>query len=274
MIDLYNRVAIVTGGAGGIGRATSLILARQGADVAVVDINIDGVNMVVDELKDIGVKAMAVKTDVSDFNQVKMMVKDVQDKLGRVDILVNNAAGRAKATPRAPFYETTEEGWHAGIALNLDSIYYCCRAVIGSMMERRYGKIVNISSIDGLLGSVGNIDYATVKAGILSFTMSLAKEMANYGINVNSISPGPIETPGLATAEHPVGTKGTASNSSQKMEAFIEWTGIGRLGKPEDIGYTVAFLVSDEAGFITGQNIPVCGLANLAGKRWSMRYAV
>jgi len=262
MIDLHSRVAIVTGGASGIGRATSLILARQGADVAVVDINMDGATEVAEEIKAIGVKSLAIKTDVSDFKQVKMMAKDVQDKLGRVDILVNNAAGRAKATPRGPFKDLPEEGWHAAIALNLDSVYYCSQAVIEGMMERRYGKIVNISSIDAVIGAIGTIDYVTIKSGILGFTKSLAKEMAAYGVNVNSIMPGPIETPAYASS---------ASGKPGAVD-MVEWTGVGRLGKPEDIGYTVAFLVSDEAGFITGQNIPVCGLANLAGKRWSMRY--
>jgi len=260
MINLRNRVAIVTGGASGIGRATSIILAQQGADVAIVDINVEGANSAAEEIRAAGVKALAIKTDVSDFNQVKIMAKNVQDNLGGIDILVNNAAGRAKATVRGPFSETTEEGWHAAIALNLDSIYYCCRAVIGGMIAKRYGKIVNIASVDGMIGGIGNSDYCTIKSGVMGFTRSLAKEMALQGINVNCISPGPIQTPIFASAKVGGGVD------------MAEWTGVGRLGKPEDIGYMVAFLVSDEAGFITGQNYPVCGLANLGGRRWSMRY--
>jgi acetoacetyl-CoA reductase len=194
------------------------------------------------------------------------MAKKVQDELGVVDILVNNAAARAKVTPRCPFQQTTEEGWHAAVALNLDSLYYCCRTFIGGMIDKRYGKIINISSIDGVVGGIGDIDYTTIKAGYIGFTVSLAKEVASYGINVNAISPGPILTPALANSV------GARPGGGGMLDMMAEWAGVGRMGKPEEIGYTVAFLASDEAAFITGQNIPVCGLANWGGVRYSKRY--
>lgn len=252
MSKLRDMNAIVTGGGRGIGREICLKLARQGANVAVIDINTDWAGKVANEVNALGVKAIPVQTDVSVYEEVKSMSRTVVDAFGSIDILVNNAAGRTKKIPRAAFWETTDEAWHAGISLTLDSVFYCCRAVVGNMMKKQRGRIVNISSIDGMVGGIGAIDYSAAKAGVFGFTMALAKELAPYGININCVSPGPVATPGLAT------------NTEARLKAYVEWTGMGRLGKPEEIGDIVAFLVSDEADFITGQNFPVCGLANLA----------
>ncbi len=257
MKELQSKVAIVTGGGRGIGRAICLELARQGASLAIVDVNPDGAQSVASEVQSLGAKGMPIKADVSLFGEVRLMVEKVEEEFGNIDILVNNAGGRSKPIPRAPFWETTEEGWNSGIASTLSSVFFCCRAVIAGMMKRKQGRIVSISSIDGLVGSNGAIDYSAAKAGIFGFTMSLAKEMAPWGINVNCVSPGPIDTPGAA------------KNSAQKLDAYKEWTGLGRLGRSEEIADMVAFLVSARADFITGQNFPVCGLANLGA--WRMR---
>lgn len=254
-LGLKDKVAIVTGAARGIGRGIALELAREGANVAIVDINLDGAEKVADEIKALGRKAIAIKTDVTKFEGVKLMTKRVRDELGDVDILVNNAGGTVPgAGEHALFCEKTEEDWDAGIALNLKSVFNCCRAVIERMIERRSGKIVNISSVAGVVGAARMIDYSAAKAGVIGFTMTLAKEVAGHGINVNSISPGPIATPLFI-----------ASVSEKNKEDYIRLTGLGRLGKPEDIAYMAAFLVSDEASFITGHNHVVAGLRDIGG---------
>lgn len=255
-LRLQGKVAIVTGGASGIGEGIALELARQGANVAIADINLNGANKVAGKIKTLGVKSIAVKTDVTNFKDVQLMVRKVQDALGDIDILVNDAGGHVKGIPSTFLFDETEEAWDAMIALNLKSVFNCCRAVIGHMRERHYGKIVNIASVSGMVGHVRSVDYCAAKAGVIGFTMALAKEVGTYGINVNSVSPGPTVTPL---------TSGLITGQGIEKEVMTNATHLGRLGKPEDIAYAVAFLASDEASFITAQNLPVCGARNFSG---------
>ena len=249
-MKLENKVAIVTGGANGIGRAIALRLAQEGADVVIPDIDLKGANKVVQEIEAQGRRGLAIKTDVSKSDEVKAMAKTALDKFGKVDILVNNAGGSERER-RAPFKDSTEEVWDYVIAINYKGVLNCCRAVINHMIDRRYGKIVSIGSIAGEAGaSEGHAAYDGAKGAYISFTKSLAKEVACYDINVNNISCGPIEF--------------AWPNQPSRIEKLKQLTGFGRIGKPEDIAATVAFLVSDEANFITGQNLGVCGLSNIS----------
>ncbi|MFC2005616.1 SDR family NAD(P)-dependent oxidoreductase [Chloroflexota bacterium] len=249
-MKLENRVAIVTGGANGIGRGITLRLAQEGADVVVADIDLDGANKVIQEIETLGRRGLAIKTDVSKSEEVKAMTKTVLDKLGKVDILVNNAGGSARER-KSLFKDSTEEVWDYVIGINYKGVLNCCRAVINHMIDRRYGKIVNIGSISADGGSSEQQTvYAGAKGAYISFTMSLAKEVAGYDINVNNISCGPFET--------------EWSDQSPHKARLEQLTGFGRKGKFEEMSAVVAFLVSDEASFITGQNIPVCGLANIS----------
>ncbi len=245
--ETYGRTAVVTGAARGIGRAIALALAAQGADVALADL--DPPVDVAAEIEALGIRALALQTDVSDVAQTEDLIKQTLAAFGKIEILVNNAGGPSPEG-RIPFPETTVETWDRIISINLGGTRHCCRTVIGHMLARGYGKIVNLGSVTGIIGGPGAVDYSAVKAGIFGFTMALAKEVAGGGINVNCVSPGPIET------------RLIPPDVKQLRETL---TGFNRIGQPEEIADTVVFLVSDEAAFITGQNFPVCGLCNIGG---------
>ena len=247
-MKLEDRITIVTGGANGIGRATALRLAAEGADVVIADIEVEPAKEVADKIMVLGRKALAMEVDVSKSEETERMAAATLDKFGKIDILCNIAGG--PAPEQTPFHESREEVWDRVIAVNLKGVRNCTRAVINHMIERRYGKIFNMASSSGLLGMVNMVDYSTSKGGVISFTMALAKEVARYGINVNCISPGPIHTRGL-------------DMFPERMEEFNQMSGLGRVGTTDEIAALIAFLVSDEAGYITGQNYPICGLLNL-----------
>ena len=251
---LKERIAVVTGSGAGIGRAIALRLAQEGANVVVADIDVERANKVVDETKAFGGNALAIKVDVTKSEETNLMCKVALDEWGRIDILVNNAGGAARGEMRSYFHESKEEAWDFILDVNLKGVLNCCRAVVGHMVERRVGRIVNIGSVSGMLGSAHAMaDYSAAKGGVIVFTKSLAKEVGCYGINVNCVSPGPIDTEHLQTLPKDV------------IEKIKNTTYLGRLGKPEDIANMVAFLVSDEASFITGQNFAVCGGRSLGG---------
>ncbi len=249
-MKLENRVAIVTGGANGIGRAIILGLVKEGADVVVADIEIEPANEVVNEIRALGRKAIAMKVDVVKSEETKRMAKATLAEFGKIDILVNNAGGSARER-RSLFHESKEEVWDYVLGINLKGVLNCTRAVINHMIERRTGKIVSTASTVGIAGDAGLADYSAAKAGIIGFSMALAKEVAGYGINVNCVSAGTTQTRAMDTLP------------KKKVEEFKRTTGFGRLVRPEDIATMVVFLVSDEANFITGQNYLVCGLQNL-----------
>ena len=249
-MKLMNMVSIVTGAATGIGRAIAFRLAKEGADIVIGDLNLESAIEVVKEIEALNRRAMAIRADVTKSREINQMIDTTLEKFGRVDILINNAGGSAREK-KSLFYESTEEVWDYVLSINLKGVLNCCRAVIGQMMKQRSGKIVNIASCAGIVGDAGLADYSAAKAGIIGFTMALAKEVASYGINVNCVSPGPIETTAVLTAH------------SDLLAHFKKITGFNRLGKPEDVANMVAFLVSDESNFISGQNFPVCGLRNL-----------
>jgi 3-oxoacyl-[acyl-carrier protein] reductase len=251
-VKLKDKSAIVTGGANGIGQAIAFKLAQEGANVVVADIDSKNAEKVVDEIKTLGREAIAVNVDVTKMNEVQLMVKTILKEFGKIDILINNAGGAARGKVSL-FCESTEDTWDYVLNLNLKGVFNCSRSVIGHMMQGRSGKIVNISSHFGLVGHPRFVDYSAAKAGVIGFTMALAKEVALYGINVNAVAPGPIET--RMIREMP--------SDKFDIHQLIQLSGVGRLGKPEEIAAVVVFLTTEDANFITGQVFPVCGLGNL-----------
>lgn len=249
-MKLKDRVSIVTGGANGIGRAIALELAKEGADVAIADIDSNQLNEAVNEIGSLDRKAVAIKIDVTKADEVHMMIDTVMKEFKRIDILVNNAGGSARERASL-FCKSTEDVWDYVVTLNLKGTYNCTRAVIEHMIQRGSGRIVNISSDTGLVGYAGFVDYSTAKAGIIGFTRALAKEVAPHGITVNAVAPGPTATRAMLVA--------------LPGDKFMQRTGLGRLGKPEEIAAMVVYLTLKSADFITGQVFPVCGLSNLGG---------
>ena len=249
-MKLSNRVALVTGSSRGIGRATALAFAREGADVVVnYHSRSDKAEEVASQIRQIGRKAIAIKADVADRDAVDSMVKTAIAEFGKIDILMNNAG----AIRRAEFLDTSPEDWDIQIRTNLSGAFNCTQAVAKYMVKRRYGKIINISSIMGLgLNITRLVGYAVSKAAIINLTKMVALELGKWGINVNCIAPGVILTE--FTYE---------SRTEEEVQAHIkrqkENSVLGLIGKPEDIANTAVFLASDESAYITGQVIVVDG---------------
>jgi len=246
-----DKVAIVTGGASGIARATSYILASEGGKVVIADLNIEEANKVADEIKAAGGEAIALRVDVSSLDEANQMARTTLEKYGQIDILANIAGG-AIPGKIGPFAESVKEVWDRIFGLNLYGPLNCCRAVVNHMIERRCGRIVNVASVAGLIGQANTADYAAAKGGIIAFTKSLAKELASYGIYVNCVSPGTIGTPRVL------------SFPEEMKERVIRAVHLGRLGKPEEVAHVLVFLASDEASFVTGANYVVDGGVTLA----------
>jgi 3-oxoacyl-[acyl-carrier protein] reductase len=242
-LKLYDRVAIVTGGARGIGRAIGLLLAQNGAHIVVADINEKQAEETAQEIASLGRKTLAVKVDVSNFSEAADLGKKVFDTFGRIDILVNNA-GIARDEL---FLKMKEEEWDAVIAINLKSVFNCSKAVIRHMAKQRRGKIISVASVVGQMGNVCQANYAASKAGIIGFSKTLAREFAHRGITVNAVAPGFIET------------DMTRALDEKFREGLISTIPLGRVGTPEDIAEAVLFLSTDAANYITGQVINVSG---------------
>ncbi|HAL61432.1 MAG TPA: short-chain dehydrogenase [Chloroflexi bacterium] len=239
------KVAIVTGAAQGIGKAIAMSLTDQGADMVVADLNIEKARRVAEQIaKEMGRRALAIKTDVADKQSVQAMVDRTTKEFGRIDILVNNAG----IIRRGSLETMTDQDWHDVIGTNLTGVYYCCRAVVPIMKVQGSGKIVNISSVASKTGDItSSPGYAPSKAGIDCLTKSLARELAPYGINVNGVAPHAIETE--MSAEWP----------EEKRKKVVSAIPLGRMGKPEEVAEVVAFLASEKASFITGEIIDVNG---------------
>jgi 3-oxoacyl-[acyl-carrier protein] reductase len=253
MAKLSGKIAIVTGGASGIGKAITMILSKEGASVVVADINLQMAEETAAAIKASGREAVAVKTDVSDWNDIERMAKTAIDRFGRIDILVNNAGiGRATGSLISPDHalieNLTEAEWEKVMSVNCKSVFLCCKAVAKKMKEQKSGRIINISSVDGKTGSAGGIHYAASKAGVISLTKSLARQLASFNINVNSVAPGTI-----------VGTMFETAWTEKEKSEDARKTALGRLGRPEEIAEAVLFLASDSANYITGEILDVNG---------------
>jgi len=243
-MNLVNKVAIVTGAGRGIGKAIAIVLAREGADVIVNDIDIKKAEEVVNEIESLGRQALAIQVDVSDSKEVNRMVQLVLKKFKRLDILVNNAG----IIRRGLIEDLAEDDWDRVMDVNLKGAFNCAKVVVGIMKKQRYGKIVNISSIAGKIGDIASAPcYGASKAGMACLAKSLARELAPYGINVNVVAP------------HAIETDMSKEWSEEKRKSIIADIPLGRLGEPEDVAEAVVFLVSDKAKFITGEVLDVNG---------------
>ena len=244
MFDLSGRTAIVTGGAQGIGEGIVERLALAGAQVAIVDLQFDQARGVADRLGKRGLKAFGGQVDVGDRASVDKMVRFVLDQAGQVDILVNNAgiAGRA-----APIWEQTDQDWQRVIDINLSGVFYGCRAVLPHMLERGYGRIVNIASLAGKEGNPNMTAYSASKAGVIAISKSIAKEVAEYDICVNSVTPTVIRTPILDQL------------TEDQVEYMTSRIPRGRTGTVEEVAAVVHFLASSDCSFVTGQVYDVSG---------------
>jgi 3-oxoacyl-[acyl-carrier protein] reductase len=266
-IDLTGRVALVTGGSRGLGRADALTLASAGADVAIADIQLESAEdeeadrygplaqaarsqgmvyteATAREIEAIGRRAIVLRCDVTDREQVETAVARTVDELGSVDILVNNA-GTLDHLGQLP--DQSSELWERDLAVNLTGAFNCAQAVWPHMQEREWGRIVNMASVAGTLGGFGQASYSTTKAGLLGLTKSLALEGARHGITVNAIVPGVI------------GTEAFRFGNPQMNERMIRRTAMRRAGEPQDVANAIAFLCSDLAGYITGIELNVSG---------------
>ena len=244
MRGLDGKVAFVTGAGRGMGQAIAERLVAEGAKVAVADLDKD---LAAETAGALGAAACAIRVDVTDGAAVGAAVEEATVALGPIDILVNNAGWDRMA----PFTETDEALWDRIIAINLKGVLHCAKVVVPGMVERGAGRIVNISSDAGRVGSSGEAVYSAAKAGIVGFTKTLAREVARHGITVNAVCPGPTETPLLAEL--------IGEGNERLIDALKRQIPLGRLGRPEDVAGAVAFLASDDAAFITGQTLSVSG---------------
>lgn len=243
-MNFNGKVAIVTGGSRGIGRAITEALASRGADILVADIQEELAKTTAEEVsKSTNQKVLPFKVDVSNLTNTQEMVEYALDQFKKVDILVNNAG----VTRDNLIMRMSEAEWDSVININLKGVFNCSKSIIRPMMRQRYGRIVNISSVSGLAGQVGQTNYSASKAGVIGFTKALAREVASRNITVNAIAPGFIPT--ALTTDLPEDLK----------TSILGITPLGRMGKPEEVAFAVAFFASDEAAYITGQILSVDG---------------
>jgi len=242
-MQLKDKVALVTGGARGIGKAIAMTLARAGADIVIADVNLEEAQKTAGEIEGLGRKSMAISVDVTDYTKVEEAVNKILDKFTKLDILINNAG----ITKDNLLLRMGQQEWDAVLDVNLKGSFNCLKAVSRPMVKQRSGKIVNIASIIGIIGNPGQANYAASKAGLIALTKTAAKELASRNINVNAIAPGFIQT------------DMTAKLSAQLQQKMKEAIPLDKFGTPDDVAAACLFLVSEDSGYITGQTIVVDG---------------
>ena len=240
---LKDKVALITGGARGIGRAIAMTYAQEGADIVVADVNLEIAQQTASEIEVLGRKALALEMDVTSFAKVEEGINKILDKMGKVDILVNNAG----ITKDNLLLRMSEADWDAVINVNLKGTFNCIKAVSRPMIKQRSGRIISIASIIGLMGNPGQANYAASKAGIIALTKTVAKELSSRNINANAVAPGFIQT------------AMTDKLSEDVKKKMLEAIPLARLGTPQDVANVCLFLASDESSYITGQTITIDG---------------
>lgn len=247
MTGLNNKVAVVTGGAAGIGAAICRFLARDGANIAIWDWNTEAAKSLVEEITALGRKVVVCKVDVSSKGDIESAVKTVHDKLGPVSILVNNAG----ISPEKDFVDITLDDWDRVFNINMKGMFMCTQSVIRDMIDAKWGRIINISSSSAQSGAKRMVHYAATKGGVIAFTKSLAQEVGGLGITVNNIPPSTVYTAGLQSVE---------DRLEGGIEGYVNRTiPVKRVGQPEDIANAVAFLAAEASGYITGLTLSVNG---------------
>ena len=242
--DISGRFALVTGASKGIGKASALKLGEQGVNVAVnYNSSQTEAEDTVDQLTALGVQAFIVKGDVSSLDEVSNMVDEVTERFGQIDILVNNAGIISDSL----LIRMSDEAWDDVITTNLSGTFYCTRAVLRGMIRRRWGRIINIGSVVGIRGNIGQVNYSASKAGIIGFTKALAKEVASRSITVNTVTPGYINTDTVDVL--PQATK----------DRIMTWIPQGHFGEVDDVAHMVAFIASEKARYMTGQVVSIDG---------------
>ncbi|WP_342641491.1 SDR family NAD(P)-dependent oxidoreductase [Rhodoligotrophos ferricapiens] len=247
--DLTGRLAVVTGAANGIGRASAIHLARNGADVVLIDIHKEGLESGAEEIRKLGRTAHPMRVDCTDNSEIIEAFKRIDQDIKPVDILLNNV-GQSAREKASEFWCSEPETWDFILKLNLYTAMTCSRQVVPGMRERRSGKIISIASEAAYMGSQGVADYAAAKAGIIGLTRALARELAPFHVNVNAVCPGPIRT--------------AAADRLPIWEQYLKETPMGFAGEPQDIANVVVFFASDQSRYITGQSLIVNG-----GRWWS-----
>ena len=244
-VDLKNKVAIITGSASGIGRGIALIFAENGASVVINGISSDEErgNTVVDEIRSAGGKAIFIKADVGNAEEARALADKTIEKFGKIDILINNAGVNVGMNDRKPIHEFSDAMWKKLVNVDLDGVYYCSKAVLQSMTKNGYGKIINISSIVGVVPLRNQCAFAAAKAGVIQLTKAMAIELASFGINVNVICPGSIQIPIMMES---------GMYGDNRFESIMSHIPMKRPGTPQDIGYAALYLASDQANYVTG----------------------
>lgn len=246
---LEGKVALVTGGASGIGRAIALALAREGAQVAVADIQKEGADSAAQEIENLGAKGLACPVDLTRRAEAEAMIQTVLRDLGKIDILVNSAGWDRLE----PFIESEEETWEKILAINFKAVLYTTKGVLPHMIARGNGKIINISSDAGRAGSTWEAVYSGAKGAVIAFSKTIAREVARYKINVNVVCPGLTDTPLLQAV------RSQSADTERLIDAIVKATPFRRVAKPEEVAEAVLFLASPSADFITGQSLSVSG---------------
>ena len=243
MFDLENKIAVVTGSARGLGQAIAIKLANAGASIALCDLELDWLTESEELIKKIGVDVKSYSVNVADSNSVIDGIKKIESDFGRIDILVNNAG----ITKDGLLIRMSEDDWDQVLDVNLKGVFLCTKAVMRGMSKRREGSIVNIASVIGLMGNAGQANYAASKGGVISFSKTVAKELASRNVRCNAIAPGFIRT---------AMTDALDLEIQEKMKELIP---LGRFGEPEDVANVVLFLASNSSSYVTGQVLSTCG---------------
>ena len=253
-VDLQGKVALVTGAARGIGKSIALLLASNGADIVLNDIDKVELKKAAEEIEATGRRCATFVADIGDASQVRQMVEQVINTYGRIDILVNNAGINLLKEGRAPIHQYDDDNWHRVLRTDLDGVYLCSRAVTPHMVEAKRGKVINIASIAGLVPLRLQSAFVAAKAGMLNLTRSMALELAPHNINVNAVAPGSTLTEGTKSLFY-----SDDAEYQEQAKSLLSHIPMGRPATTDDIAYAVLFLASEEAGYITGTTLVVDG---------------